>query len=211
MTELWRPIELFDGYEVSSEGRVRNLGGRRVRCGKPGGYRLVPARILKPFVVSSTGYLQVLMPDRRKHLVHRLVAKAFCNGEAPGLVVDHINNNRADNRAENLRWLSHSENLSRPYKEDGRRSPTAGKLGVEASKTTAIVATNLKTGEVREFGCAIDAVREMGFDSGGISKCCAGKQPYHKGWAFRFADGVAGHPHRKNRSQDAATAGACHE
>lgn len=200
MTELWAPISGFEGYEVSSEGRIRNLGGQIVRAGQRGGVRAVKARVLKPFVVKSTGYMQVLLPDRRKHSVHRLVAAAFCTGEAPGLVVDHINNVRADNRAVNLRWVTHAENISRPYREDGKRSASFGKFSTEAPKTTAIVATNIKTGEVREFACASDAVREMGFDSGGISKCCHGKQPYHAGWTFRFADGVRGFPHRKSRT-----------
>lgn len=197
MTEEWRPIEGAPGYEVSNQGRVRNLGGARVRCGKPGGYRTVPARILKPFVVPSTGYLQVLLPDRKKHSVHRLVAKAFCDGYADGLVVDHINCIRDDNRAANLRWVTHAENISRPYAEHGRRGHCLGKRGAEVPKVTAIIATCIKTGEVREFASAIDAVREMGFDSGGISKCCHGRQPHHAGWTFRFADGVTGFPWRK--------------
>lgn len=132
MIELWRPIEGFDRYEVSNMGNVRNLGGQLARCGKPGGYRVVPARTLKPFVSTNTGYLMVLLPDSKKQLVHRLVAKAFCIGFEPGLVVDHINSDRADNRAENLRWVTHAFNISRPYREDGLKAWNAGKTGAAA-------------------------------------------------------------------------------
>lgn len=200
MIEVWKAIDSFDRYEVSNLGRVRNLGGSVVAAGNLGGVRTVPARLLKPFIASKTGYMQVLLPDRRKHSVHRLVARAFCSGYADGLVVDHINNDRSDNRAENLRWLSTSENIARPYRENGLAGAATGKFSDQAMKTTAIVASCIKTGATMEFACASDAVRMLRFDSGSISKCCTGKQASHHGWTFRFADGVSGFPYKKNRA-----------
>jgi hypothetical protein len=54
-----------------------------------------------------TGYLVI-----SDHVVHRIVAVAF-HGEnpAPGHVVDHIDTNRLNNRAENLRWVTRLENI----------------------------------------------------------------------------------------------------
>lgn len=46
-------------------------------------------------------------------IVHTLVAKAFVPGYKPGLVVDHINNDSRDNRAENLQWISRGENTEK--------------------------------------------------------------------------------------------------
>lgn len=183
MSEEWRPIAGFDGYEVSNDGRVRN-----------------GARVLKPWLTSGTGYPAVRLPDRRKHAVHRLVAMAFCDGYADGMVVDHINCDRADNRATNLRWVTYSENNARSYREFGQRGPQLGRKGAACNRALAIVATNLSTGEVRTFGSAIEAVQQMGFSGGGISNCCHGKRPSHLGWAFRFADGLAGYPHKREGS-----------
>lgn len=199
MKEQWKPIDGVEGYEVSDHGRVRNLGGQVVACGKPGGVRVIPQRILKPFKVNSTGYMQVQLPNRRRHFVHRLVAAAFCEGRAPGMVVDHINCVKSDNRATNLRWLSNGENCARPYRETGMHGWARGKTGDQSTKKTAIVAMCLATGEVRNFACASDAVRDLGLDSGGISKCCYGLQASHKGWKVQFAGGVSGFPHKRNR------------
>jgi hypothetical protein len=203
MNEQWRPIHGFDRYEVSNLGNVRNLGGYKVNCGpNQKGVRAIPPRILRPFRVNSTGYMQVVLPDRRKHSVHRLVALAFHGESKRGEVVNHKNAVRHDNRAENLEWVTHSENIRYAYREMGVVSKNNGRIGAAANKTTAVVATNIGTGEVLEFACASDAVRARGFDSGQISRCCNGKAAHHKGWAFRFADGVRGFPHRANLEQD---------
>ena len=98
--EEWRAIEGYP-YEISSEGNVRRIG----------------RRILKPRV-HSNGYLRVALGAGNDFYIHRLVCRAF-HGEPidPSYHADHINKNRADNRAVNLRWLSPEENRkSRNFK-----------------------------------------------------------------------------------------------
>ena len=46
-------------------------------------------------------------------IVHTLVAKAFVPGYKEGLVVDHINNDSRDNRAESLQWITRGENTEK--------------------------------------------------------------------------------------------------
>lgn len=104
--EKWKIVDYVchGKYEVSDLGRIRKVSD----------HTLVYQH------TNPNGYVQVNLWDnyepkgkRQKHYyVHQIVAEAFC--EKPDtnekLEVDHINRNRADNVATNLRWVTRREN-----------------------------------------------------------------------------------------------------
>jgi hypothetical protein len=95
--EMWKPVEGYPNYSVSSFGKVKNVN---------------TGRILK-LRLTKTGYYEVLLPlnGKLKHFqVHRLVARSFIDNPENKPVVDHINNDGKENNIWNLRWCIRSEN-----------------------------------------------------------------------------------------------------
>ena len=113
MEEIWKPIKGFTGrYEVSNTGRVRSLSSA-VICEGPikGRYTSVrKGRLLRPGRMPS-GHLSVALGKGNSQCVHRLVLNAFVGVAPDGYECLHVNGNPADNRLENLRWGTRSENI----------------------------------------------------------------------------------------------------
>lgn len=104
--EQWRPVVGYEhAYEVSNLGRVRAVE-RMVQAGRT--YRTIKPKVLKG-VVRPSGYVQVTL-RRKSHLVHTLVARAFIGERPVGYETCHNNGDAADNRLENLRYDTVSEN-----------------------------------------------------------------------------------------------------
>ena len=94
--EVWRSIENYDNYVVSSFGRVKNT--------KTG-------RILKAGL--SHGYFIVMLSEdaiKKAYKVHRLVACAFINNPDNKECVDHQDNDKTNNHISNLRFATSKEN-----------------------------------------------------------------------------------------------------
>lgn len=110
--EEWRDVVGYEGlYKVSNHGRVKSIKefdskGRKKK-----------EKILKQ-TISKVGYLCInIYASNGKCIVwnvHVLVAKAFIDNIENKPCIDHINTIRVDNRVENLRWVTYSENNKNP-------------------------------------------------------------------------------------------------
>jgi hypothetical protein len=102
MEEIWRDIEGFEGlYQVSNIGRVKNIKRGKVLAER----------------LNSKGYpCALLFKDGvgRNVKIHQIVVNTFIGKIPKGYEIDHINTIRNDNRVENLRIVTHKENMNNP-------------------------------------------------------------------------------------------------
>lgn len=108
----WRPVVGFEGsYEVSSGGEIRSVARIVPRVRSKNG-RSVSGRTLKAGVC-GTGYKMVTLQargSRRWETVHRIVVESHIGKIPHGMVIDHRNGDKSDNRIENLRIVTSSQN-----------------------------------------------------------------------------------------------------
>lgn len=118
--EVWKDVVGYEEtYEVSNMGNVRSLD--RYVPHKTLGKKFCKGCVLIPHITNS-GYVSVnFCKDniRKSFDVHRLVALAFLeNPDTDGMEVNHIDENKQNNRAENLEWVTRLQNENHGTKRE---------------------------------------------------------------------------------------------
>lgn len=105
MKEEWKDIEGYENYYIiSNTGKIKSL---------------LTNKLLALSDVNNMGYKRVTLykPVKKRFFVHRLVAYHFCEGYSEDLVVNHKDGNKQNNNADNLEWVTHSDNDIHAYKK----------------------------------------------------------------------------------------------
>lgn len=156
--EVWRYIESYeDVYEVSNLGNVR-----RKYTNKQLSYN-----------VHKTGYLNVHLshaPRLSRPNIHRLVAEAFIPNPENKPQVNHIDEDKTNNRADNLEWVTAKENINH-----GTRTKRAG-------QAQSIKIKCLETGVI--YDSLIDCAKKLNVDNGDLSRVIHGKRKSVGGYHF---------------------------
>lgn len=110
--EVWKSVTGYEGYyEVSNSGKVRSVG-RTVK--KSNGVEQPRVGREKTLMKTRDGYLTVKLSKNGKdtnRFVHDIVGMEFVPGYVEGYEINHIDFDRENNCADNLEWVSHTENI----------------------------------------------------------------------------------------------------
>lgn len=109
VTEIWKSIDGFPGYEVSNLGRIKS-------------YKRKESKIIKPHL-NSCGYFTIRLWNKHRigKQLHVLVARAFLG--LSKLTVNHKDGDKINNSIKNLEYLSTRENTIHWHESRKRKLP----------------------------------------------------------------------------------------
>jgi len=123
MEEIWKPVlDWKYRYEVSNLGNVKRVLSTN---------STFSGRLLK--VNSDQKYIRVRLcanGNDETRSVHSLVLEAFVCRRPKGMVANHKNGNKHDNRLDNLEWVTPSENTQHGFDVLHRNTPRGEKHGM---------------------------------------------------------------------------------
>lgn len=184
--EIWKPVENYEGlYEVSNLGRIKSLERTVWNKGR-GYYKTVPERTLKG-VSDKDSYLVVYLCKNGKsktHKVHRLVAEAFIPNPNNLPLINHKNEDKTDNKVENLEWCSYSYNNT--YNDKAKK--IGRKLRNDPKRSKPIIGVDKVTGLKVEFPSTMEASRQTGIDHRRINACLKGRGKSAKGFYWHYVN-----------------------
>lgn len=177
--EIWKTIEEYDEYEVSSYGRVRSKD--RDYIDTWGRHYHKVGQIIKPeYQTTRCGYIQVMITISSKKKIHRLiiarlVAKAFIPNPNNLPQVNHKDENSLNNHVDNLEWCDAKYNIN--YGDlIGRRSN---------SKKRKIKVFDENHNYIETLDSGVDASNKYNVSRGSISTSCHHNTKI-KGYYFEF-------------------------
>ena len=163
--EIWKEIKCSPGYFVSNYGRVKSYKQDKIN-GK-----------LRKGQIDSKGYIVLRLPNIYEKKVkcvriNRLVAEAFISNPKNKPEVNHIDEDKTNNRADNLEWMTRKENCNHGTR-NGRIAKTKGK------KVKCV-----ETGEV--YYSTLEAKRQTGIANTGAA--ASGIYSHAGGFHWEYAD-----------------------
>lgn len=188
--EEWRDIEGYAGlYQVSDRGAVKSLA-RDVPIGDHG-FCHHDERIMSCHS-NGHGYLRVMLSkdgEKTNKYVHRLVAEAFLVRPDGMDYVDHVDGNRSNNAASNLRYCTQRQNIHYSI-ESGRLSTEENIKHLQTDEAKRAQRDSARKPVLRSdgvmFESANDAAKEMGCTRQAVSRAARGESKTCNGYAFKY-------------------------
>lgn len=185
--EKWLPVVGYeDLYEVSNFGRIRSMTrilSKRNRWGKTINYTIKSKQIATSY--NNKGYKIVHLYKNKKFksfLLHRLVAKSFVPNPNNLAEINHKDENKENNNADNLEWCTRKENNNYGIQsKEGRRKTSKFRMKKVCQYNKEGILINVYDG--------IRIAEEMtNINNQNICKCCKGKAKTAGGYFWKYYD-----------------------
>ena len=167
MIEEWKDIKGYEGlYQVSNLGRVKSFQDGSERILKRGTHRYC--------------YMMIVLCKHGKvknFRIHPLVAEAFITNPEHKPQVNHIDEDKTNNAASNLEWVTAKENVN----HGTRNQRSSKKQGMK------IKAIDIATGEWNEYHSQGECARQLGIKQPNINMCLKGKLKHVGGYIFEYS------------------------
>lgn len=183
MNEVWKDVQGYEGlYQVSNLGRVKSLD--RYVPHKRMGRKFCKGGLMATHI-NNSGYVTVNLCKHNKYTsydIHRLVAMAFLEVDDISCVeVNHKDENKKNNCADNLEWVTKSQN--------NKWGTKCERQSVKIKRT--VIQCDLSGVPLKEWESATDAEKALnGKFTGAISHCIKGrlKTAYGFVWKYKGAE-----------------------
>ena len=160
----FKVITGYPDYLISESGEIFSLKSNRN---------------LKPYKTTK-GYLQVRLDSGKAFHVHRLVAEAFIPNPDNLPQINHKNEDKTDNRVENLEWCDCLYNVN--YGNGINKRSCS--LSITKSKRVAKCNSNMEI--IEEFNSVLEARALTGINNSKIGECCNGKRRSAGGYKWKW-------------------------
>lgn len=184
--EVWKDIPNYEGlYQVSNLGRIKSLK-RKVYAGR-NRIRWQYERILSNNKTNGNGYKIVSLNkngESKNKYIHRLVAEAFIPNPNNYKYINHKDENKANNKINNLEWCTAEYNNTYNNKHI-RALETRMKKNIGCRK---ILQLNENEEIIKEYFSISQASKEMKVSNQAISDCLRGIQKHSAGYKWKYAD-----------------------
>lgn len=173
--EIWKDVVGYEGlYMISSLGRCLSLSTQKLKSSRQVGKGYMAFNLWK----NNVG---------RNEYVHRALANAFIPNPNNLPQVDHINAVRDDNRLENLRWVSVSDNHLNPITRERNSKSKIGHPALIAKESKSVVRINPKDPtDYKIYESAKKAGEIEGFNWSHIGDVCRGERNKAQGYYWKF-------------------------
>lgn len=182
--ETWKDIKGYEGlYKISSNGNVcsldridsagrRKLGRLLVACDNGNGYL----------------YVTLCKDCTKKHkYIHRLVAAHFIDNIYNCVEVNHKDENKSNNSADNLEWCTRIENINHGTGVARRKAMTDHKAIANKNKKK-VIQCDTTGNKLSVWDSMNSAAAAVGCSASLISGCCSGKYKHGQGFIWKIAE-----------------------